>query len=62
MDALGFFILALIVMFPMWRIFKRAGFNPALSLLVLVPWVGLLIASAILAFAEWPRLRRGSPV
>lgn len=62
MDALAFFILAVIVMFPMWRIFRRAGFNPALSLLVLVPWVGFLIASAILAFADWPRLRRDRPV
>jgi hypothetical protein len=57
-DAIGFLIVALIVMFPLWRIFKRAGFNPALSLLVFVPWVGFLIVSAILAFGEWPSLRR----
>jgi hypothetical protein len=57
-DAIGFLIVALIVMFPLWRIFKRAGFNPALSLLVFVPWAGFLIVSAILAFGEWPSLRR----
>ena len=58
MEAIGFLILALIVMFPLWRIFKRAGFNPALSLLVFVPWIGILVVTAILAFGEWRSLAR----
>jgi uncharacterized membrane protein YhaH (DUF805 family) len=37
-----------------WRIFVRAGFNGALSLLNLVPGVGQLICMVILAFGQWP--------
>jgi uncharacterized membrane protein YhaH (DUF805 family) len=37
-----------------WRIFARAGFNGALSLLNLVPGVGNLICMLILAFGRWP--------
>jgi hypothetical protein len=37
-----------------WRIFARAGFNGALSLLNLVPGVGPLICMIILAFGRWP--------
>ena len=48
-----------------WRIFTKAGFNGALSLLNLVPGVGQLICMVILAFGRWPiedqldALRRG---
>ena len=52
---------AVLVIVPLWRIMGRAGFNPALSLLVIIPWLGFVIIAALLAFAEWPRLRnRGS--
>ena len=37
-----------------WRIFTKAGFNGALSLLNLVPGVGPLICMIILAFGRWP--------
>ncbi len=37
-----------------WRIFAKAGFNGALSLLNLVPGVGPLICMIILAFGRWP--------
>ncbi|GCE26829.1 hypothetical protein KDA_23130 [Dictyobacter alpinus] len=40
-----------------WRIFSKAGFNGAMSLLALVPGVGSLIVLCILAFGEWPALR-----
>ncbi len=36
-----------------WRVFTKAGFNGALSLLNLVP-VGSLICMIILAFGRWP--------
>ena len=47
-----------------WRIFTKAGFSGALSLLNLVPGVGPLICVLILAFGEWPALqgRPGSVV
>ena len=37
-----------------WRIFTKAGYNGALSLLNLVPGVGPLICVCILAFGRWP--------
>ncbi len=60
-------IVALIVftIWIYWRIFAKAGFNGALSLLNLVPGVGQLICMVILAFGRWPledeldALRRG---
>jgi hypothetical protein len=45
---------ALIVIFPAWKIFQRAGLNPALSLFVFLPFLGWWIAGAILAFSKWP--------
>jgi uncharacterized membrane protein YhaH (DUF805 family) len=37
-----------------WRIFSKAGFNGALSLLNLIPGIGSLICVLILAFGRWP--------
>lgn len=37
-----------------WRIFDKAGYNGALSLLNLIPGVGPLICVLILAFGRWP--------
>lgn len=37
-----------------WRIFVKAGYNGALSLLNFVPGVGQLICLLILAFGRWP--------
>ena len=45
---------AILFLFPAWRIFKRAGLHPAMSLLVLIPYLGLLIASLVLAILSWP--------
>ena len=45
---------AVLFLYPAWRIFGRAGFAPAIALTVLIPFIGPLIAMAILAFAEWP--------
>ena len=50
-------VYGLIIIVPAWRIFKRAGFSPALALLVFIPAVGALIATLILAFARWPNSR-----
>jgi hypothetical protein len=44
---------AVLVIFPVWRIFQRAGLSPAWSLSLFVPWVGPLVAAGILAFAKW---------
>jgi len=37
-----------------WRIFVKAGYNGAMSLLNLIPGVGQLICMIILAFGRWP--------
>ena len=52
----GIVLLALIAftLWVYWRIFTKAGFNGALSLLNLVPGVGPLICMIILAFGRWP--------
>jgi hypothetical protein len=50
----GYFFTALLLIVPMWRIFRRAGFSPALSLLIFVPGFGFLIATLLLAFRRWP--------
>jgi hypothetical protein len=41
-----------IVIVPTWFICKKAGFSPWLSLLVIVPFGGLVLLY-VLAFAEW---------
>ena len=55
-------LLILITMFaiftvPFWEILKRAGFPPALSLLVWIPFIGLVILYYV-AFAEWKTVGR----
>jgi hypothetical protein len=45
------FLIVLIV--PVWFICKKAGLSPWLSLLCLLPTVGLLVLLYVLAFAEW---------
>jgi len=45
---------AALIIVPLWRVCTRAGFNGALSLLVLIPWLGVLIVGAVLSFATWP--------
>lgn len=42
---------------PLWRIVKRSGMNPILSLLWLLP-VANIIFLWVFAYAEWPALRR----
>jgi hypothetical protein len=50
-----FLVLAGII--PFWQICRKAGFAPALSLLMLVP-VANVILPFFLAFAEWPALKK----
>ena len=50
-------VVVLIVVLPFWKIFSKAGFPPALSLLMLVPLINVLMLF-YLGFAEWPSLRQ----
>jgi len=51
---LGAIIIGIIILIvPCWFILKKAGFTPWLSLLCLLPSLGLLVLLYVLAFAEW---------
>jgi len=43
---------AVLFVIPFWQIFKRIGWHPALSLLVLIPGV-LIVVLYIVAFGRW---------
>jgi ATP-dependent Zn protease len=45
-------ILLLVALPPFWAIFRKAGFSPWLSLLMLIPAVNL-VALYIMAFSKW---------
>jgi hypothetical protein len=48
---------AIIFVLPFWKIFTKAGFSGALSILMIIPFVniGMLF---FLAFTEWPALKK----
>lgn len=54
MEVLLSLVSLLAVMIPLWRITRRTGRDPWLSLLNLVPVVGSIAFAAILAFGRWP--------
>ena len=60
-NALSGVIALVLVIVPLWRICRRAGFNPALSLLAIIPVFGFLALAAVLGFAEWPSLKNRQP-
>ena len=47
-----FAIATIVFMVPFWKIFGKAGFPPALSLVMLIPIVNL-VALYFVAFANW---------
>ena len=53
-------ILGLILIYPLWRIHSRAGFNPLLSLFIFLPFLGYLIVYLMLAFRRWPATEMSS--
>jgi len=48
-----------VVVIPHWRMFQRAGYSGALSLLMLLPVVNVIVLLWF-AFSDWPVLRAGS--
>jgi len=54
---IGSFAFALVVMIPLWRICQRAGLPAALALIALVPYVGIIVVVAVLAFSRWTGVR-----
>ncbi len=49
-------VYGIILLIPSWMIVKKAGYNPALSLLILIPLVNLA-ALYVFAFSHWPEHR-----
>ena len=47
-------IASLLMLYPMIRIFKRAGLPAFYGFAIMVPYIGLLICFAILTFKKWP--------
>lgn len=47
---------ALLVVWPLGRILRRAGFSPWLAGLVFVPLIGFLLVLMVLGHRPWPRL------
>ena len=54
MFVLPFFVLVMwaIVLIPFWTIYKKAGFSPWLSLLMIVPLANIIMLYVV-AFSEW---------
>jgi len=50
-------LIRLIWIVPFWMIFKKAGFHPALSLLMIFPFINVILF-LYLAFAKWPALEK----
>ena len=53
---MGSILLLALFVVPLWRICVRAGFRPELSLVALVPGIGVAIVGAVLSFQEWKQL------
>jgi hypothetical protein len=49
-------LLAFLFVLPFWKIFEKAGYQPWVSLGMLVPLVNLFLLYK-LAFSDWPVLR-----
>ena len=43
-----------LALYPLFRIFRRAGLSPWPSVLVLVPIIGWPLVGSLLAFPRWP--------
>jgi hypothetical protein len=50
---IGYLVVVVILIIPLWFICKKAGFTPWLSLLCIIPSLGTLVLLYVLAFAQW---------
>ena len=53
-DPVGQVVLGVLLIVPLWKMHRKAGINPAPSLFVFLPYVGLFIVGLVLAFSRWP--------
>lgn len=50
------FLFNILIAWPFWRIYRRAGLPPWWSLTSLIPLIGLVVVIALLGHARWPNL------
>jgi hypothetical protein len=55
--ALFLMFVGLLYVASFWQLFKKAGYVPAVSLVMIVPYLNIL-AFLWLAFSDWPVLKR----
>jgi len=48
-------VLITVTMVPSWRILRRTGLSPWLSLLSFVPMIGTIVILWIIAYRRWPK-------
>ena len=53
-------VIAVVAMIPYWIIFRKAGFEPVLSLLMFLPLANIIVLWWF-ALTEWPALRQRQP-
>lgn len=53
-------LIGLMVVIPLFMIYKKAGFHPLWALLVFVPGLGLLLIFLQLAFMPWPNQKQNN--
>jgi hypothetical protein len=51
---ISYLLVAALFGVPVAKICQRAGLNPALGMLTLIPVFGVFIAIGVVAFREWP--------
>jgi hypothetical protein len=55
-----YYVSALIMIWPMMVVFRRAGFRAWWALMLAVPMVGYLLCGGFLTFRSWPTNRIGA--
>ncbi|WP_395741143.1 hypothetical protein [Prosthecobacter sp.] len=53
-------VLTLVQAVPFWFICKKTGMSPWLCLISFIP-LGTLVLTFVLAFSDWPALKRNGP-
>lgn len=53
-----YYLISLLLLYPIWKIYKKVGLSPWISLIVLLPG-GTLICALILANSEWKTYSNG---
>ncbi len=53
MFAIFWLVIMAIIIIPLWKICTKAGLSGPLSLLALIPAIGMLVVLYVVAFSEW---------